>query len=57
MTGFAVAVERRQWRVVALYLALGISEAASKLPPESLTALAELLGGDEPPGTERRRAS
>ena len=55
MTGFAVAVERRQWRVVALYLALGISEAASKLPPESLTALVELLGGDEPPGTERRR--
>ena len=56
MTGFAVAVERRQWRVVSLYLALGITEAASKLPPESLTALVELLGGDETPRTERRRA-
>ncbi len=56
MTGFAVAVERRQWRVVALYLALGISEAASKLPPESLTALVELLGGEETSRTERRRA-
>jgi hypothetical protein len=56
MTGFAVAVERQQWRVVALYLALGISEAASKLPPESLTALVELLGGEDTPRTERRRA-
>jgi hypothetical protein len=56
MTGFAIAVERRQWRIVSLYLALGISEAASKLPPESLTALLELLGGDEARLTERRRA-
>lgn len=55
MTGFEVAIERRQWRVVALYLALGISEAASKLPPESLTALVELLGGEETPRLERRR--
>jgi hypothetical protein len=51
VTAFEIAVERRQWQVVALYLLLGISEAASKLPPESLTALIDLLGGesgDEP---------
>jgi hypothetical protein len=47
MTGFAVAVERRQWSVVALYLLLGVSEAAQKLPPEALIALFDLLGGDD----------
>jgi hypothetical protein len=46
MTAFEVAVERQQWQLVALYLLLGISEAASKLPPESLTALIDLLGGE-----------
>ncbi len=47
MTAFAVAVERRQWSLVSLYLLLGVSEAAAKLPPESLTALIDLLGGAE----------
>lgn len=49
MTGLAVAVERREWQLVALYLLLGISEAAAQLPPESLAALLDLLGGDEHP--------
>ena len=49
MTAFQVAVERQQWQLVALYLLLGISEAASKLPPESLTALIDLLGGEDEP--------
>ena len=47
VTGFAVAVERRQWSVVALYLLLGVSEAAQKLPPQTLIALVDLLSGDE----------
>jgi len=46
MTAFAVAVERRQWPLVSLFLLLGVSEAAAKLPPESLTALIDLLGGE-----------
>ena len=46
MRAFEVAVERQQWELVALYLLLGISQAASKLPPESLTALIDLLGGE-----------
>jgi hypothetical protein len=55
MTPFAVAVERRQWQLVSLYLLLAISETAAKLPPESLTALIDLLGGeDTPEGTTRR---
>ena len=47
MTAFAVAVERQQWRLVAHYLLLGLSEAASKLPAESLMALIDLLGETE----------
>ncbi|HEY7467313.1 MAG TPA: hypothetical protein VIB47_11545 [Dehalococcoidia bacterium] len=45
VTGLAVAVERREWQVVALYLLLGVAEAASRLPPESLAELLDLLGG------------
>jgi hypothetical protein len=55
MTGFAAAVERRDWRVVSLYLLLGVSEAASKLPPEALSELLELLGAEESPKSARRR--
>jgi hypothetical protein len=46
MTGLAVAVERREWRVVSLYLLLGVAEAASQLPAESLAELLDLLGGE-----------
>jgi hypothetical protein len=41
----AAAVEQRQWRLVSLYLLLGVSETASRLPPETLTELLDLLGG------------
>jgi hypothetical protein len=47
VTPLAVAVERRQWQAVALYLLLGVADAASQLPPESLAALLDLLGGEE----------
>jgi hypothetical protein len=56
MTPLAVAVERQHWQLVALYLLLGVSDAASKLPPESLTALIDLLSGDETPRPRGRRA-
>jgi hypothetical protein len=49
MTTFAVAVERRMWELVALHLLLAVSETASKLPADSLTALIELLSEEEPP--------
>jgi len=48
MTTFEVAVERRMWELVALHLLLAVSETASKLPPDSLTALIELLSEVEP---------
>jgi hypothetical protein len=47
VTPLAVAVERRDWRSVALYLLLGVSDAAAALPQESLAALLDLLGGME----------
>jgi hypothetical protein len=47
VTPLAVAVERREWRSAALYLLLGVADAASALPPESLAALLDLLGGSE----------
>ena len=46
MTPFAVAVEQRRWRLVSLYLLLGVSETASRLPPETLSELVDLLGGE-----------
>jgi hypothetical protein len=45
VTSLAAAVEQRRWRLVSLYLLLGVSEAASRLPPETLTELLDLLGG------------
>jgi hypothetical protein len=53
--GFEAAIERKQWEVVCLYLMLGVTEAASKLPPESLSALLDLLAGEEE-GQGRRRS-
>jgi len=47
VTGFEAAIERKQWEIVCLYLLLGVTEAASKLPPESLSALLDLLAGED----------
>ena len=53
MTRFEAAIEQKQWEVVCLYLLLGVTEAASMLPPETLSELLDLLAGDE--ATEGRR--
>jgi hypothetical protein len=47
MTRFEVAVRQKQWEVVCLYLLLGVSEAASRMPPESLSALLDLLVAED----------
>jgi hypothetical protein len=41
----AIAIERREWELVALRLLVGVSVAASLLPPQSLNALVEVLSG------------
>ncbi|HLF77036.1 MAG TPA: hypothetical protein VJB57_06040 [Dehalococcoidia bacterium] len=53
MTPLAVAVERRQWQVVALRLLLGVSDAARRLPPESLNELIDLLGAGSEEAVKR----
>jgi len=55
MTAIGVAIERQDWRLVSLYLLLGVSEAAAKLPAESLVALLGILGGEGGPTKEERR--
>jgi hypothetical protein len=47
VTPLAVAVERRDWRTAALYLLLGVVDAAEALPEASLAELLDLLGGEE----------
>jgi len=54
MTAFAVAVERRHWTLVSLYLLLSVAETAQKLPPESLSALLDLLDAN-PDGPRKPR--
>lgn len=54
MTRFELAVEQKQWEVVSLYLLLGVAEAASKLPPESLSELLDLMAGNEEEGGGKR---
>jgi hypothetical protein len=42
-SALAIALERRDWSLAALCLLLGVAEVASRLPPETLEALLELL--------------
>ncbi len=46
MTGLQRAIEREHWDLVWLYLMLGVAEAASKLPRDSLAELISLLAAD-----------
>ena len=42
-SALALAVERKDWTLVALCLLLGVAEVAAKLPPETLERLLDLL--------------
>ena len=46
MTTIATAIERKNWEVVALCLLQGFAEVTSKLPPETLQQLLEVLRGE-----------
>jgi hypothetical protein len=50
MTTLTLAIERQMWSLVALYLLLGVTQAATQLPPETLAALLEALEGPEAGG-------
>ncbi len=49
----ALALERRAWSLAALCLLLGVADAATRLPPETLESLMELL--ERSPGGRRGR--
>ncbi len=49
----AMAIERKQWQLVSILLLVGVTEAASRLPPETLAELLDLLGGELRPGGEQ----
>ena len=49
----ALALERREWSLVALCLLLGVADAAAALTPETFEHLLELLEG-APLGRRRR---
>ena len=42
-SALALAVDRKDWHLVALCLLLGVAEVASRLPPETLERLLDLL--------------
>ncbi|GBD14160.1 hypothetical protein HRbin25_00028 [bacterium HR25] len=50
-SAMALAVASDRWDLAALCLALGVTEAASRLPPQSLEALLAMLEG--PPRRQR----
>ena len=43
MSALALAIERKEWEAAALYLLLGVSQAAAKLPPDAIHGLLEVL--------------
>ena len=46
MSALALAIERKQWELTALYLLLGVSQAAAKLPPDAIYGLLEVLSAE-----------
>ena len=50
-SALALAVERQQWTLAALCLLLGVADAATELPPETLEHLLDLL--EAPPRGRR----
>ncbi len=48
-----LAIESHRWEAAALCLALGVTRAAARLPPETIDALLELL--EKPPAPPLRR--
>jgi hypothetical protein len=43
MTDLAAAIHHQQWELAALYLLLGVTQAAAGLPPEAIDDLLEIL--------------
>ena len=46
MSALALAIERKEWELTALYLLLGVTQAAAKLPPDTIYGLLEVLSAE-----------
>ena len=46
MSALATAISSRQWELAALYLLLGLLEAFSRLPADSVEGLLDVLEGE-----------
>lgn len=55
MSAFEKAIERKDWELASLYLALGFLKVLETLPPDSLESLIELLDAEEAEHPHRRR--
>jgi hypothetical protein len=50
MSTLATAIGTRQWQLAALYLLLGLWEALSRLPTDSVEGLIDILEGEDGKG-------
>ena len=50
MSTLATAIDTRQWQLAALYLLLGLWEALSRLPADSVEGLIDILEGEDGKG-------
>jgi|GEM_PF-2489183 len=58
MTALAIAIEKNEWELAALYLLLGVVQVAAALSPEAVHDLIEILDAEPQLGEarpERRR--
>ena len=55
VSALALAIERRQWELAALYLMLGVSQAAARLPPDAIYGLLEVLSAESEHGSPSPR--
>lgn len=55
MSALALAIERKEWELAALYLLLGVSRAAAKLPPDAIYGLLEVLSAESGEGLPSSR--
>jgi hypothetical protein len=55
MSALALAIERKEWELAALYLLLGVSRAAAKLPPDAIYGLLEVLSAEGREGSPSSR--
>jgi hypothetical protein len=55
MSALALAIEQKEWELAALYLLLGVSRAAAKLPPDAIYGLLEVLSAESGEGLPSSR--